>query len=157
MADRAEQSRRYRRKNREAISQRRAELRRDKIAREGIDKERLRRRRNSHGADYAEVVAAMWLEQAGRCYLCGDEMNRNQAVIDHDHNCCPPTRSCSACRRGLACHRCNRLIGQFGDDPEQMRRMADNLESRARAARLRIAAKPVQLEMVQTSDLQVTR
>jgi len=119
--------RRYRRKNGEALNLRRAE--------------------REHGSDYTQVFAAMWDGQGGRCYLCGQEMIRSKANVDHDHACCPPRRSCSACRRGLACHRCNALIGQVKDDPELLRRIAGNLESRTPAARLRIAAKPVQLEM----------
>jgi len=138
---------RYRDKNREAISQRRAVLRREKIAREGPERERVRNRRVAHGPDYAQVFALMWDEQGGRCYLCDEEMDRTRAEFDHDHSCCPSGRSCGACRRGLACTRCNRLIGQVEDDPGLLRHIADNLESRAKVTRLRIAAKPVQLEM----------
>ena len=146
-ADRRESDRRYRRKNREAISQRRAVLRRERVNREGHDADRARNRRSAHGANYVEVLALMWDQQGGRCYLCGEEMTREQVTVDHDHACCSPKRSCLACRRGLACRRCNVLIGQVYDDPELLRRIADNLESAAKVARARIAAKPVQFEI----------
>lgn len=62
--------------------------------------------------------------QGGICAICGDKpvgwsmgrptisgrgINRTREgfVIDHDHSCCPPGRSCSSCRRGLICNPCN--------------------------------------------------
>ena len=49
--------------------------------------------------------------------------------VDHDHSCCPGSKTCGKCLRGLACQKCNQGIGQFGDDPDRMRRVADNLEA----------------------------
>jgi hypothetical protein len=71
---------------------------------------------------------ALFVEQAGRCYLCGDPMTVQSAHLDHDHSCCSGKRACGACLRGLACPLCNQGIGQFGDDPERMRVVATNLE-----------------------------
>lgn len=73
---------------------------------------------------------AMWKAQRGCCYLCGDPLpaNRRHVHIDHDHSCCPPGKSCATCRRGLACHPCNTLIGHAQDDPARLRRIADRLE-----------------------------
>jgi Recombination endonuclease VII len=165
--DRREADRRYRLKNREAILARRAALRHEKLAQEGPASERSRGRRSAHGSGFARAFAKMWDEQGGQCYLCGDELTPAKAEVDHDHACCPPGKSCDACRRGLACTRCNRLIGQVQDDPELLRRIAGNLESRASVVRLRIAAKPVQLEITlpgvsetesaQVSDAKVVR
>jgi hypothetical protein len=86
----------------------------------------------------AEDVAAMTDKQEGLCYLCGEPLDfeKPRAVhIDHDKSCCRGRRSCGSCVRGLACHMCNTGIGHFGDDPERMRRAADNLEMANRSIR----------------------
>jgi hypothetical protein len=75
--------------------------------------------------------AALAAAQNRCCYLCGEPLDLDQPRsihVDHDHSCCRGTRSCGSCIRGLACDDCNRGIGMFGDDPERMRRVADNLE-----------------------------
>ena len=105
------------------------------------------RARWTHGPNAIEVLTLMWNEQDGRCYLCGDELIRQKAVVDHDHVCCPRGKTCSSCRRGYACQRCNRLIGAVGDDVDLLRRIADNLEVAFTAARARIAAQPAQEEL----------
>jgi Recombination endonuclease VII len=94
-----------------------------------------------HGPDVEAHFAAMWDAQDGCCYLCRAELTRDLARIDHDHTCCPRGRSCSACRRGLACDRCNTLIGQVGDDPALLRLIAGNLERVLVPTRERITAK----------------
>ncbi len=94
--------------------------------------------------------AALWDEQGGRCYLCGDDLaslTPRNVHVDHDHRCCPKETSCSYCRRGLACFRCNAAIGMAFDDPERLRRMAANLEVALSAASERLAAKPEQLTL----------
>lgn len=89
------------------------------------------RKERKHGRDWQESYAQFWESQGGHCYLCGDPLDTSKpqlVVFDHHHACCPPNRSCSTCRRGLACNRCNRAIGYALDDPERLRRMADALE-----------------------------
>lgn len=84
-----------------------------------------------HGCDWDELMADLWHRQDGKCYLCEDALDRDAyrgIHLDHDHACCPLGRSCAACRRGLACPSCNRLIGHAKDDPDRLRRIADNLE-----------------------------
>lgn len=73
----------------------------------------------------------MLRNQSGRCYLCERPLQggRTDIHIDHDHHCCPGRRSCGKCIRGLACQTCNQGVGQFGDDPQLMRKVADNLEA----------------------------
>lgn len=80
----------------------------------------------------------MLTAQGGGCYLCGEPLDLEAARginVDHDHSCCRGRRSCGTCVRGLACHGCNAGIGNFGDDPERMRRVADNLEMANRRLR----------------------
>jgi hypothetical protein len=82
---------------------------------------------------------ALYLQQNGCCYLCGDPLPKDltKAAIDHDHSCCTgmkagPSRnkaSCGNCVRGIACGACNRLIASAQDDPDRLRRIADNLET----------------------------
>lgn len=74
------------------------------------------------------VRAVMWREQDGCCYLCGRELGPHRmAVIEHDHRCCPPNKSCAVCRRGLACYPCNSIIGLAADDPDLLETIARNL------------------------------
>jgi hypothetical protein len=75
--------------------------------------------------------------QSGRCYLCEKPLGagRTDIHIDHDHACCPGRKSCGKCIRGLACQKCNQGVGQFGDDPQLMRKVADNLEAANRRLR----------------------
>jgi hypothetical protein len=106
--------------------------------------------RNTHGLDRTGW-AAIWEDQDGCCYLCGGELDpaaRNgqaRAVIDHAHGHCGRVKSCPACRRGLACDRCNRIIGTVGDDPDLLLRIAANLAAANAAAAARIAAMPPQI------------
>jgi hypothetical protein len=102
--------------------------------------ERVRRQRErwptreyntKHRCDWDEVFAQFWNAQDGKCYLCGDPLDRNKFKgihLDHDHSCCRLGRSCEKCRRGLACMSCNNLIGLAKDDPDRLRHIASNLE-----------------------------
>jgi hypothetical protein len=91
------------------------------------------------------ITPERWQEmfdaQGGCCYLCGEPLDvdaKGRGVgisTDHDHSCCRGRRSCGSCIRGLACMPCNAGIGNFGDDPERMRRVADNLEMANRRLR----------------------
>lgn len=108
---------------------------RERILEKGKDKrerERGFRKLSSHGTpDYEALFNALWDAQDGKCYLCREPLLRDQpreVHLDHDHRCCPLNRSCERCRRGLACRRCNYLIGLAKDDPDCLRRIADGLE-----------------------------
>jgi hypothetical protein len=85
--------------------------------------------------------AAMWDEQGGLCYLCGEPMTADKATVEHDHSCCGPMRSCPLCRRGLAHQPCNSAIGHAGDDPDRLRRMADALEAAQRGVAERMTSR----------------
>ncbi len=154
-----EYSRRYREANVEKERERRRrsyaenreanrESQRRYRAKRGTDGRRAQAWAQNHGLR-PEDWAALWDAQDGRCYLCGDEMAAGQAHIDHDHRCCPKDHSCAYCRRGLAHASCNHLIGFADDDPDRLRRIADNLELALKATGARLAGKPEQqaLEM----------
>ena len=94
--------------------------------------------RGMHNADWDILFEGLWSAQDGKCYLCGDPLDRDEARaihLDHDHRCCPLGRSCERCRRGLACKVCNRLVGWVQDDFEKLRRIATNLEQALQAGR----------------------
>jgi hypothetical protein len=76
--------------------------------------------------------------QEGLCYLCAeplDTVTPKKVHVDHDHDCCRGDRSCGTCVRGLACFSCNVGIAKFGESPERLRRVADNLEMANRRVR----------------------
>jgi Recombination endonuclease VII len=108
------------------------------------DPQTYRIRKWRHGPGHEAMWVTFWDEQNGLCYLCGDPLNTGSyrdIHVDHDHTCCPKGRTCEYCRRGLACSRCNTLIGAAEDNPDLLRRIADNLEPVLRATRARIATK----------------
>lgn len=98
--------------------------------------------RSRHGTPWESLMASLLEKQDRRCYLCGDQLcldSPRDVHLDHDHACCPKWRTCEICRRGLACRNCNLLIGLALDDPDRLRRIADNLERAAAGVRERMA------------------
>lgn len=96
-----------------------------------IEQHRGRHAKYAHGLSPGGW-AEMWQAQDGRCYLCGESMDKDagrKVCVEHDHSCCDKNRSCEVCRRGLACASCNLAVGFAGDDPVRLRRMADALEA----------------------------
>lgn len=142
-AKRRETASRYRAAHRDKINVRQSESQQPSY---------IRARR--HGL-LPEQVAAMFAMQGGKCYLCGELLtsgarrNPNDVfAVEHDHRCsCPVGTSCTVCRRGLACHRCNMLIGLADDDPGKLRRIADALEAARSAVTMRLALAPQQLSL----------
>ena len=68
------------------------------------------------------------LEQGSICGICAtDDPGKRGWQLDHDHTCCPAEYSCSSCRRGILCVRCNTAIGLFDDNPEFIRKALDYL------------------------------
>jgi len=82
------------------------------------------------GTQYDAILA----DQGGVCLICGQSPDAiatriTRLVVDHDHKCCPGTRSCGKCVRGLLCNWCNRLLGMALDDPERLHAGARYLET----------------------------
>lgn len=92
----------------------------------------------------AEIVSELWHGQDGRCYLCGDSVAQDVAILEHDHRCCPPMYFCRYCIRGVACPRCNHVIGHAGDDPARLELIARNLRAALTETDARLASKPEQ-------------
>ena len=63
---------------------------------------------------------AMLEAQGGRCGIpaCGaaEPGGRGAWHVDHDHACCPGSKSCGKCVRGLLCARCNVMLGMARDN-----------------------------------------
>jgi hypothetical protein len=72
-----------------------------------------------------EAYEALLDAQGGACAICKvdtpTDVRTSRFHVDHDHACCPGTRSCGKCVRGLLCHACNTALGNFQDDPERLR------------------------------------
>jgi hypothetical protein len=63
--------------------------------------------------------------QDNKCDSCGGPPTMTgggtlRLVVDHDHSCCPGTKSCGKCVRGLICAKCNFAAGYLDDDPEKV-------------------------------------
>jgi hypothetical protein len=70
------------------------------------------------------------LEQGSICGICAtDDPGKRGWQLDHDHTCCPAEYSCSSCRRGILCVRCNTAIGLFDDNAEFIRKALAYLQS----------------------------
>lgn len=71
----------------------------------------------------------MLSRQGGGCAICGvgESSDGSFLAVDHDHACCPDTKSCGGCVRGLLCRSCNQGLGCFRDDIERMRNAIEYL------------------------------
>lgn len=86
----------------------------------------LRRRALLYGLSIDEIQN---LESLG-CSICGTfEPGRKGWCIDHDHSCCPGTKTCGSCVRGVLCVTCNFALGAFKDDPKLLNRAIEYLAS----------------------------
>ena len=75
------------------------------------------RRFVKYGVRPEEYAAAL---ECG-CEICGKVVPALD--VDHDHDCCPLNKkSCGECVRGFLCGDCNRAIGLFRDDIENLQK-----------------------------------
>lgn len=62
---------------------------------------------------------------ATTCDVCGERLRRNgsggkhQGQVDHDHACCPSSKSCGNCVRAIVCNLCNSTAGAIERDWER--------------------------------------
>lgn len=69
-----------------------------------------------------EIYDAMLAEQKGVCAICGTPPSPGRSLcVDHCHS----TNKI----RGLLCDKCNRILGQWKDDPALFNRAASYLSS----------------------------
>jgi hypothetical protein len=73
--------------------------------------------------DYARMLNA----QDGHCATCPATEPTTGRVrrlhVDHDHSCCPGSKSCGRCVRGLLCSTCNMALGGIKEDIEILQNM----------------------------------
>jgi hypothetical protein len=65
----------------------------------------------------------LYQRQNGLCALCGKVFSGNDIVVDHCHT----TNEI----RGLLCHKCNRGLGHFDDNPDRLLKAYHYLVSEA--------------------------
>jgi hypothetical protein len=70
-----------------------------------------------------DVFKKLVADQNGLCAVCCQPMS-GRPCIDHDHH--------TGSIRELLCHKCNRGLGHFNDDPSLLRRAIAYLEKHAR-------------------------
>jgi hypothetical protein len=135
LADAVTRTARYRDKNRDEIN---ARARRDSPA--GNDWSRYRMRPGTR--------ERMRAAQQNKCILCDEQLSDNPQLVhvDHDHNCCPGDITCGMCILGLACSRCNKGCGMFGDDPDLMVRVAERRKLAMTSAAIRRATNPAPVQ-----------
>lgn len=64
----------------------------------------------------SEDLDVLLASQGGVCAIC-DNTLEGRWHVDHDHRCCPCTKSCGRCVRGLLCNNCNIMLGHAKDSP----------------------------------------
>lgn len=126
-----EQARRWKADHPERVREQKAQWKKD-------NPDKVREQRQRANANGAKGRAAHGMRMP----------DRRKVHVDHDHTCCPQGKSCRYCRRGLACHPCNLLIGFARDDPQRLRRIARNLEAALAATQHRMAGKAEQVVLL---------
>jgi hypothetical protein len=81
--------------------------------------------KNNYGIGEIEYHR-MLKENGGRCFICNQEPAQ-RFVVDHNHD--------AEQLRGLLCKQCNYAMGQFGDNPDRLRRAAEFLKLRDKSKR----------------------
>lgn len=84
----------------------------------------------NYGITKSQVT--LMLKQQDGCAICHvkEPSGDKNWHVDHDHSCCPGTKTCGKCVRGILCGYCNRAIGQFMDSPERLAAAADYILQR---------------------------
>lgn len=87
----------------------------NKARKQAYAKEYLAKNRNrlrEYHRRYKHGIAAV---PDGPCAIC---RCFGPLYVDHDHGCCPGSKSCRKCQRGLLCNQCNTALGLFQDNPD---------------------------------------
>lgn len=63
-----------------------------------------------------EQYEKMLSGQGGGCAICDRPPGNRRLAVDHDHKCCPGTKTCGMCIRGLLCTTCNVWLGFYENE-----------------------------------------
>lgn len=71
------------------------------------------------------------LHSQGGCAICGrkQEGYSRKFSVDHDHSCCPGSKTCGKCVRGIICHPCNVALNALEQNEEWPERAREYLRS----------------------------
>jgi hypothetical protein len=76
-----------------------------------------------------ESYSILEKSQNGVCAICKNSEKYNKRLsVDHDHSCCPGTKTCGKCTRGLLCSICNKTLGMAKDDIKILQSMINYLQ-----------------------------
>jgi hypothetical protein len=78
-----------------------------------------------------EKYSELEKSQNGVCKICGNT-DYKRLSVDHDHACCPGSKTCGNCTRGLLCSRCNKTLGSVNDSVELLQTMIEYLHGNIR-------------------------
>jgi hypothetical protein len=139
----AQEAKEYYQKNKEVIKEKQKkyyasnrleiqERHRKKWAEKTPEERRLDHRKRSVKCQYNlshERHVALLEKQNYKCPISGLPVDLH-SHIDHDHTCCPGTKSCGKCVRGILYGKINSALGMF-PNPEWLLRAYEYLRSDA--------------------------
>ena len=97
--------------------ERRTHVKNDRAAKNKVASANLQRKYGITLADYDRMLKT----QAGGCAICGRKPSKTRRLdVDHSHK--------TGIVRGILCHKCNRGLAWFGDNPSTLRSAAHYLE-----------------------------
>lgn len=67
-----------------------------------------------------EELQGLLLAQGSSCGVCDTPLVSGKYVVDHDHDCCPGSKTCGRCIRGILCSPCNLQLGVMGDTKDKI-------------------------------------
>jgi hypothetical protein len=79
---------------------------------------------------YNEMLAKQKRSCLG-CLQTVEELGK-LLTVDHDHSCCPKSKSCGKCIRGLLCSSCNVALGRLKDNVQTLKRLIKYLNKNKR-------------------------
>jgi hypothetical protein len=67
-----------------------------------------------------QMYLDMLEQQGGVCQICQGLPKKYWLAVDHNHDCCPGTKTCGNCIRGLLCSSCNSFLGRVSDNAKPL-------------------------------------